>query len=252
MVSLGFASNGGWMAGTNRLYRPYEWIVKRLPAKAAAQLDFRLRPRVVHGFGGPLNGQERRRELFDDLVRRRRFQLIVETGTFRGTTTKYLAEHAPRVISIEAVPRVYEYARLNLRICSNVELVCGDSRGVLRRLATDTRITSGPTIFYLDAHATDDVPLPDELRIIAGAWPEALVIVDDFAVPGDPGYGFDDYGPVRRLTEALLPHEDMPGWEIFYPRAHSSQETGARRGTLVAASPALAPTVAASSLVCRR
>lgn len=240
------------MTRANGRYQSYEWIVRRLPAKLAAMLDFTLRPRVAHGFDGPLNGQERRRELFEDLLRRHPFRLIVETGTFRGTTTRYFAEHAPRVITVEVVPRLYEFARLSLRNLPNVELVCGDSRHALGRLAKDTRLTSAATIFYLDAHATDDLPLADELRIIADAWSEALVMVDDFAVPGDTGYGFDDYGPTRRLTEALLPCEHMPGWEIFYPKAESSQETGARRGTLVAASPALAPTVAASPLVSRR
>ena len=35
------------------------------------------------------------------------------------------------------------------------------------------------------------------------AWPEAIVMIDDFAVPADPGYGFDDYGPVvGALTQA--------------------------------------------------
>lgn len=47
-----------------------------------------LRP---YGFG-PLNGQERRRELLHAIAAVMTFDLVVETGTFRGTSTGYLKD----------------------------------------------------------------------------------------------------------------------------------------------------------------
>lgn len=69
-------------------------------------------------------------------------------------------------------------------------------------------------------------------------WTNAVVMIDDFQVPGDPGYGFDDYGGGKVLTSACPP--DMPGWRIYYPAASSAEETGSRRGCAVLAAPDVA------------
>jgi hypothetical protein len=43
------------------------------------------------------------------------------------------------------------------------------------------------------------LPLVDEIALAFRHWPEAVVMIDDFAVPGDPGYGFDVYGAGQAL-----------------------------------------------------
>ena len=60
-------------------------------------------------------------------------------------------------------------------------------------------------------------------------------MVDDFAVPGDPGYGYDAYGPGQVLDAAhLVPH--VPdGFDCWYPALPAAVETGARRGSVVIA-----------------
>jgi hypothetical protein len=64
-------------------------------------------------------------------------------------------------------------------------------------------------------------------------------MIDDFAVPGDPGYTYDDYGPGKALVEEYLP--DMPGWSLRYPSAASCEEPVANpRGCAVLLSPSLA------------
>jgi hypothetical protein len=91
---------------------------------------------------------------------------------------------------------------------------------------------------YLDAHWEEDLPLREELEIIREAWDRAIVMIDDFAVPGDPGYGYDDYGSGKALEQDYLP--PMPGWSLCYPAVPSAEETGERRGCSVLLSPALA------------
>jgi len=59
-------------------------------------------------------------------------------------------------------------------------------------------------------------------------------MIDDFEVPGDPGYGFDDYGPGKALTASYL----APAFREFepavaYPSLPSSRESGRKRGCVV-------------------
>ena len=75
----------------------------------------------------------------------------------------------------------------------------------------------------------------EEVSIIGGAWAESVVVIDDFQVPDDPDYGFDDYGEGRRLClEHLRFPEPSPG-KVFWPAASSGIETGRRRGCVVLA-----------------
>ena len=90
-------------------------------------------------------------------------------------------------------------------------------------------------LFYLDAHWKDDLPLVEELRIITGSDLQWVVMIDDFKVPFDDGYSYDDYGPGKALNLDLLSFlKDRS--TFFFPRPHSSEETGAVRGTCVLAS----------------
>ena len=57
-----------------------------------------------------------------------------------------------------------------------------------------------PTLFYLDAHWNDHLPLREEVELALKHFAKAVLIIDDFAVPDDPGYAFDDYGPGKALT----------------------------------------------------
>ena len=56
------------------------------------------------------------------------------------------------------------------------------------------RLLEVETFFFLDAHGREHLPLREELEIILTHWREAIVMIDDFEVPGTD-YGYDDYGP---------------------------------------------------------
>lgn len=185
----------------------------------------------------PFNGQERRIAIVREIAETFPIDRVVETGTFRGATTGLLAGMFGKpVATVEADPRFHAYASRRIGNHPKVETRLGDSRAFLRELAGRKEWTEWPTFFYLDAHWEHDLPLADELRIIARSWERAVVMIDDFEVPGDPGYGFDDYGPVGALTEDLLPLE-VADWQLLYPVARSSEETGRRRGCCVLISP---------------
>lgn len=200
----------GWLDSFRRMYHP--------PASDA------------------FNAQAGRKAMVAALVEATRPTCVVETGTYLGTTTRYLAETTGLPVhSVEASPRSWAIARRRLRRTNGVSLTKGDSRAFLESLSSSLSSSARP-FFYLDAHWSDDLPLAEELTIIATTWSSWVVLIDDFAVPDDPGYGYDDYGPGKALTVDYLRDAGVPDSSMFVPALASEQETGARRGCVVVAS----------------
>src|SRR5262249_49737440 len=143
---------------------------------------------------------------------------IVETGTFRGSTTAYFARHFKGPIdSVEVNPHFYYFARRRLKRMKTVTIVLADSPAFLKQSALRAESAEERTLFYLDAHWLKHLPVVEELKLIFGHWRSAIVIIDDFEVPGDPGYEFDDYGPGQRLSLDLLESTGLT-LEVFFPR----------------------------------
>jgi predicted O-methyltransferase YrrM len=218
------------------LERAYRETTQRLPAEIAARVDL-MRPSFRASWGGPLNGQEERRAVVRAIAGTIAVDRVLETGTYRGTSTEFFRSvFGVPVETVEADPRFHGYSRRRLEFDRLVTVALGDSRAFLSDAA---RSHADETVFiYLDAHWDRDLPLREELQIIHGGWSHAVVMIDDFAVPGDPGYHYDDYGDGKALVEDSLP--PLPGWSLRYPVAASDMETGARRGSCVLLSPALA------------
>jgi predicted O-methyltransferase YrrM len=201
--------------------------------------DYYRKPELRQSWGGPFNGQAGRAKIFESIAQIQKPRLIVETGTFRGTTTEKLAEVGVPVVTIEAGHRNYAYARVRLRKFSNVRLCFGDSRQQLREVfrAMGPAQRPGQLFAYLDAHWNADLPLAEEIDIVFRWDPGAIIMIDDFRVPDDPGYGYDDYGAGRSLTsEYLEPANKAFNFARFFPSLPSSEESGARRGCVVLAS----------------
>jgi hypothetical protein len=214
----------------------YRLVTRAMPAAAAGRIDL-LRPSFRSSWGGPMNGQEFRRAIVRSLAREIAFDRVIETGTYRGSSTEFLRDvFGVPVETVEGDPRLYTYSRNRLAFDPAVTVTLGDSRDFLREIAGRGDVKM--PFIYLDAHWEEDLPLREELEIIEPAWDRAVVMIDDFAVPGDDGYTFDDYGPGRALTLDYLP--PMPDWSLRFPAAPSSAETGARRGCCILLSPALA------------
>lgn len=227
----------------------YHAITSRLPAVVAWRIDS-LNPTLHSSWGGPLNGQTQRQAMIREIARLIDFQHVLETGTFRGTSTEFFSAVIGKPVdTVELLPRYYEYAVRRLRPLRNVTVHLGDSRTLLTSLTLDPITRKPPHLVYLDAHWNDDLPLIEELRIIAARWANSVVVIDDFQVPGDEGYGFDDYGPGSSLSMELLDAAELPGWGVFHPSASAATETGLKRGCVVLASPEhVAPLVEATSL----
>ena len=195
-------------------------------------------PGEVVGF----NGQLRRKELFADILTAVAIEAIVETGTWLGNTAAYMAETSGRTVySCEVNPRYHAVARKRLANVSGVHLELSDSREFLAQMSGKLRGQS--VFFYLDAHWYREV-LVEELQTILSSWNRFVVMIDDCVVSGDVGYEYDTHGAGRPL--GLHVFGDLVarhGARAFYPAAHSSTETGRKRGCVV-----LAPAVWAERL----
>jgi hypothetical protein len=61
-------------------------------------------------------------------------------------------------------------------------------------------------------------------------------MVDDFQVPFDEGYAYDDYGVGRALTKDYIESiVAARGLQVLYPSTPSAHETGERCGCVVLA-----------------
>lgn len=187
---------------------------------------------------GPMNSQEGRQRLVVALLETASPAAVLETGTYLGTTSRFLAEHtqAP-IFSTEVNPEFHRDARETLEGLSNVHLKLADSRAALREWTADGAVPKSGVLFYLDAHWHDDLPLAEELTIITQSWTDSLILIDDFEVPGDPDYMFDDYGPGKRLCLAIIPAGIRDSWTPLFPALPGREETGARKGCVLLAPP---------------
>ena len=208
-------------------------LIKRVVGERnIGRIQCLVMPRLGDKLGGPMNGQEYRRRIFADLVKRCPPAAIVETGTFRGSTTAYFATFGAPVYSVELNARHAGFAEQRLARHAHVHLYVNNSPDFLRGLANDPAFPKDSVIFYLDAHWYRHLPLAEELEIIFANWRNAIVMVDDFEVPGTD-YTFDDYGPGHALTLAYLDPLAPFNLTPFFPAADSSAETGLKRGCVV-------------------
>lgn len=196
------------------------------------RLEYRLKPRRRKSWGGPMNGQAGRLRICRDVLTTLSPTAIVETGTFRGTTTEFFAQFSIPVYSVEAEPRFHYFAACRFRESNHVHLTLSDSRSFLNRLATDPTVPKNNVFFYLDAHWNADLPLAQEITTIFANWQQAVILVDDFEVPGD-SYAYDDYGPGAALNTEYLDRLNRTDMHRFYPSLRAAEETGAKRGCVV-------------------
>jgi hypothetical protein len=175
-------------------------------------------------------------KIFADIADNFRFDAAIETGTWMGDTTGYLATTMRIPVyscELHAVP--HAVAKMRLANLPDVHLATGDSRKFLREL-TAIIPAARMCLFYLDAHWHSDLPLAEELQIISAHWREYVIVIDDFCVPGDQGYSYDSYGRGKSLSLA-----DFAGvfarhaLAAFFPATPSAEESGFKRGCVVLA-----------------
>jgi|SRR5579872_4397549 len=208
-------------------------ILELLPGAWVGWAEYHFRPSI--GGYGILNGQEGRRALFEDIIEQFQCDAIIETGTYKASTTLYFSQFAETVISLESSSRYFTYARLRTVNVKNIEILRGFSEELLPKILRRPDLREKRIFFYLDAHWGGTLPLRRELTAIAELTRDNLIMIDDFEIPGDSGYRFDDYGGTDRLDLSYLRRLDL-GRDlfVFFPTIASAEETGFRQGYCLA------------------
>lgn len=131
------------------------------------------------------------REKFKHIIESNNIKTVIETGTYLGSTTKWLSQWTDTVHTIELNPENYNKAVRNLKENRNVEVWHGNSSELLKEILALHK--DEPLFIFLDAHWNDFNPLLDELKVIADNKLKPIIAIHDFKVPGHPELGFDSY-----------------------------------------------------------
>ena len=129
----------------------------------------------------------------------------IETGTYLGETTLYLAKHGFKVTSLEPSKYLFDFNRIRLRKHENIKLVNGTSEEFFE---TEVVGINAPVNFWLDGHGSGDVtfvnenitPIKFELDVIEKHLKDlglVCIFVDDFR--GFPKARIGDDYPSRNF-----------------------------------------------------
>lgn len=188
------------------------------------------------------NGQFLRSLAIFQLLKHAGFDAFIETGTNTGNTCLLVAGQTRLPIySSESNSGYYQQAcRTLIPFGKRIQLYHGDSRSFLKNLLSSRRLKR--PFIYLDAHWYADWPLLAELNVALSIVSEFVIMIDDFQVESDEGFGYDCYNGVVLNFEyikstCIALKRDL---HVFVPAYPSALETGMKRGYILIASPSFA------------
>jgi hypothetical protein len=146
---------------------------------------------------GVFNSDPHRARIAEVIADRTTCRTAIETGTFLGETTRWLAQHYERVVTIEAHPAFATFARFRIENQPNIELIRGDSAV---KFGDALKSITGAVFVYLDAH-WGSLPIVAELAALDRRT-DYCCMIDDFEIEGTK-FGFDEYGGTRIGVELL-------------------------------------------------
>ncbi len=207
----------------HRLPLPVKRFGRTVEARAAHAYDLSqvarkmgpASPAVLDWWGrecDPPPPSARKRQLLHETLCFHRLQVAIETGTFLGDTTAFLADRCHSVITMELDPGLAARARERFHDREEVTVLEGDSGELLKGVLAGV---DEPALFWLDGHFSGvhegvqtargeaDTPLRSELETIV-AWPYApasAILIDDARMFGLPDYPTLD--EIREMVRVL-------------------------------------------------
>jgi hypothetical protein len=144
----------------------------------------------------------------------------IETGTYFGDTTRMLSKRAPKVVSIEPEPRLFDRAVAYFSTFPNVEIIRGTSEEVFPSLLPGL---SGDINFWLDGHYSAgitfkgerDTPILAELTCITenrAHFGEICVLIDDVRCFNPAISAYADYPELDEIVNWA--RENKLAWHI--------------------------------------
>lgn len=148
----------------------------------------------------------KKRGLLKKIIKNIKFDNAIETGTYLAQTTKILIKYIPNVYSFEIKKDLYLFAKKKYRK-TKINFIYGDSAEKLGNLLKKLR---GPTLFFLDGHASGGITtrgefvtsLRRELEILKDYKniKGSLILIDDALSLN----GTNDYPSIKDLEVFAL------------------------------------------------
>lgn len=151
----------------------------------------------------PFNGDTFAQTKFLQLASKHNCDIVIETGTALGGTTKFLYQNFKKTCTIEinedfqrdAIKHIGCYDEKGL-ISEKIDFILGDSGIEINNYLKyiDDIGYNGKIIFFLDSHWLSYCPLKEELNAIIKYRKDKgdIIVIHDFKVPNS-NLGFDQY-----------------------------------------------------------
>jgi len=167
----------------------YRYHNRRVISRMIKRGDL-FRDRSELGF----HGDSEFRNLIRQIISNLPVSSFVETGTYMGDSTSYVAKlnrNLP-IFSCEINDDFFGVGKRQLEGFENVELHKSSSPEFIENLLESNRLGDLP-VFFLDAHWYSYWPLEDEINIISSSGMSCVIVIDDFKVPGRPEFVYSKY-----------------------------------------------------------
>lgn len=151
-----------------------------------------------------------KQKIITEFQERYNYEVLVETGTYKGDMVEAQKKIFNKVFSIELGDDLYRKAKKRFKNDRNVEILQGDSGKVLPELI---KSINKPAIFWLDGHysggetakGNTDCPIFQELdAIFRGHNLNHILLIDDARLFNGEG----DYPTVEKLTNFVKNHNE--------------------------------------------
>lgn len=162
---------------------------------------------------------------------------VIETGTYHGMTTTWLAKTFKHVYTTEVNPNFYTIAQNRFdehKVKDMIQSYQGDSVVLMPNIIEQVQNIGGNALFFLDAHWYTNPLLGELLAIASSGYKPAIICIHDMMNPDDPSMGYDVY-PDQGITytyEWVKKHIEAIYGENGFNHYFNKKADGARRGAL--------------------
>jgi len=170
------------------------------------------------------------RDRVQELIDKFNINLVFETGTYIGSTTKALAAMVKSVHTAEVNKGFYDEAVANLKGIPNITQYNQSSPEAITHFFNNVLGDKKRNIlFYLDAH-WGGTPLIDELKAIKASGTKPVIVIHDWKVPGKD-FGYDSYDGQDYVFEWIEPYiKDIYGEDFTV--SYNEKAAGSYRGVI--------------------
>lgn len=152
----------------------------------------------------PFSGDEWIKQEFLNIRNQYNISTVIETGTYKGDTTAWLAENFKNVITIEVKEEYYNLGSW-LQKYKNLIRLNTPSQNVLCDLLS---LLKEPTLLFLDAHWEEECATPKELEVIARSFNKPFIVIHDVENPRYPEMQFDTYPNFKYNINSMIKYFD--------------------------------------------